>query len=162
MMSWHVLKHSFSHLKWMVDLALMYQTLSQSSDFMKYLTRLPDDSIRKSAWYVLRFLSEVFEIPVAPSLIYLLRPAKIGWIERQAFTLIQAGNIREFFAELSFLGSIGGVRPKLQFVREMFLYQGFGVDQAFNAGWSAIKTAFSCISKPSVEVLQRCFRVSKV
>lgn len=143
LLSWHALKHSFSHMKWLVDLALVFQTLAKSEDFMKYLTCLPEDSVRKGVWYALRLLHEWFEIPVAQSLIQSVEPANKGWLESQAFKKAKAGGIQKSFAELCFLGTMNGLRPKMKFVGEMLFCEGFDVRRIFSAGWSPIRQAWS-------------------
>lgn len=142
-LSWHAMKHSFSHLKWLVDLGMMYRILSRSSDFSNYLSGLPDDSVRKSVWYVLRLLHEWFGIPIEQGLQKNVQPGKLGWMEQQAFNLVRRGAMMTSFAEVSFLGSMEGLTPKLQFLREMLLGEGLDLRRMARAAWSPIKSVSS-------------------
>ena len=137
---WHAMKHSFSHLKWLVDLGMMYEILSRNTDFSECLSNLPDDSVRKSVWYVLRLLHEWLGIPIEPGLQKNVEPLKTGWMEEQAFNLVREGAMSSTFAEVSFLGSMSGVGPKLQFMREMLLGKGFDLCRVARESWATIKS----------------------
>ena len=139
---WHAMKHSFSHLKWLVDLGMMYQILSRNSDFRKHLSCLSDDSVRKSVWYVLRLLDEWLGVPIDQELQKNVEPQKIGRIETYGFNLVRRGAIRESFAEVSFLGSIKGFNPKVQFMREMLAGEGFAIRRIVSTGWSTMKSVW--------------------
>ncbi len=139
---WHAMKHSFSHLKWLVDLGVMYHILSRSSDFLKHLSHLPDDSVRKSVWYVLRLLQEWFEMAIEPEVQKNVEPKKTGWMEQQAFNLVREGAMSSTFAEVSFLGSMSGVQPKLQFMKEMIKGDEFDLRRVVSAGWTTMKSAW--------------------
>ena len=138
---WHAMKHSFSHLKWLVDLGIMYKILSRKADFSKYLSNLPDDSVRKSVWYVLRLFHEWLRIPTELGLQEKVKPRKVGRMEEHMFTLVQRGAMRTSFAEVSFFGSMKGFQPKLQFVREMLLGERLDVRRVVSASWSTLKSA---------------------
>jgi hypothetical protein len=139
---WHAMKHSFSHLKWLVDLGMMYDSLSRETNFIRYLSSLPDDSVRKSVWYALHLLHEWLGISIDPGLLESVEPGKIGRLETYAFNLVRKGAIRDSFAEVSLLGSMNGFKPKFQFIREMLLREKFDIRRAVSAGWATMKSAW--------------------
>jgi len=119
LLSWHALKHSFSHLKWFIDLSLIYQAQSHLNQFSLFLASLSDDSIRKAAWYVLRLLQAWFLTPISSPMVQAVMPAKLGWLERQwSFNQVLARGKGDYFAEVSLLGSIQGIPNKVKFMTE--------------------------------------------
>ncbi len=119
LLSWHALKHSFSHLKWTIDLALLFPPIARSPEFSRYLVALPHDSIRKSVGYTLWLLRDWFAHLVQDTLISSLVGNRTNWIERRQFQRILLGADVRYFAEWSFLGTMTNGRTQLAFVRDM-------------------------------------------
>jgi hypothetical protein len=159
-LGWHALKHSFSHLKWLVDLKLMYQNLSGCSDFLRRLHTLPDDSIRTGVWYALRLLNEWLRVPVSPTLICALAPGKSSRVEHRAFDRLQAGMEVRYFAELCFLRTIKGAQAKLMFMRDMLLCGDSEGGTTSQKGWHAVGTMVSRLGRLSPSLIQQAHRLA--
>lgn len=160
-LGWHALKHSFSHLKWLVDLKLMHQNLSGCPDFHRRLHTLPDDSIRTGVWYALRLLNEWFRVPVSPTLIRALSPGKTSWVEHRAFNLLRAGAEVEYFSELCFLRTIKGAQGRMAFVKDMLLCQDSERSKSSPTGWRAMGTMLSRIGRLSPSLFRQTHLLSR-
>lgn len=149
--SWHALKHSFSLLKWLVDLKLLYQDLSGCPEFARRMGALPEDSVRAGVWYALRLLHEWFRVPIPQTLLQALAPRKTSWIERRAFDRIQAGTEAEYcFAEFCFLRTIKGTQGRLAFVRDMLR-----CGDSEQKGWRTVGTMLSRAGRWSPSLFQQ-------
>jgi len=113
----HALKHSFSRLIWLYDIALLANQITADEQWSEVLAGIQEYKLERPCYYALAYAKTHLSASVPDDLLQSIKP-KMGFLERCLFKRHMNHDVIPFLAERLFSRMQPSLKHRLEFWRE--------------------------------------------
>ncbi|MDX8390879.1 MAG: nucleotidyltransferase family protein [Mariprofundaceae bacterium] len=116
-LAFHAMKHSFSRMIWLYDIALLCRNITDDTAWNRLQTTIETFALQRPCYYALCYVNTHFNIDMPTSLLAAIRPV-MDWRERKVFARFLAHQQVPYLAERTFSRMLPSMKMRMKFWRE--------------------------------------------